>query len=476
MLTRFRIFYFLLIYFGLRIFSFYFQPTTPLNHSPHPLNTVLAIAIVATTAYLLCRKNILGWYIVAAELILGGSGLFLQAFGITIRSLLLITGLVIYFWQTRTEILKPDKTKLIIIELLAITALGVARGIFFGNAGAQVISDAIPYLFLLYYFPLRGLIKDEAWKKWCFMALLATVLGQAIFILLTYMGFTGGLFHLQDTFYHWYRDIDAGKITLVSYNFYRLVLNEQLLLIPALLLFIYRAIAGKISAKGGSASGWKKPEYFILGLLFVLSLNLTRIYIVALFAGMLALFSRRNWKRWLAVSLGSSFTFLIIFSLLFLVSSGGKSFGLEVFGLRLQSIVTPNLEESSFSRILLLPKIFDQILEHPFLGSGLGSTVTVFSPTLKTDIGTTNYDWGYLEILAELGVIGLSVWLLFIYYAAAGQKNRPRWQIASLISLLIINLTSPAVFHVFGITFLAFLLALSSSASAEQSVAPIHNP
>lgn len=463
MLKRFSFSYFLLIYFGLRIFSFYFQPVTTLNPNPSLPNTVITIIILLTAAILLSKKNPWGWHIIAAEMILGGSGGFLQAFGITLRSLLLITSLTIYPLQERKNIFAFEKDKLFIGALLLIAALGITRGLLFNHTKSLVISDAVPYLFLLYYFPLRELLKNEPWKKRCISMLQAAIFAQAIFILYTFAGLANGLLQLQDAFYHWYRDIAGGKITLVEFNFYRLVLNEQLLLVPVMLFFLYKSIN-------------EKRKYFIVALLlFLLSINLTRIYLIAIFIGTLALFTRENWKRALAVLLGSLAIFLIIFSSLFMYSSGGKSFGLEVFGLRLQSIVAPYTEESSLSRMLLLPKIFKQISEYPILGRGLGSTVSVFSPVENKLITTSNYDWGYLEILVELGLVGLGSWLFFLFNIVIKQKNLPRWQIASLVSLLVINITSPAIFHVFGITLLTLLMAQSATnASVKLPDAPPH--
>jgi O-antigen ligase len=148
------------------------------------------------------------------------------------------------------------------------------------------------------------------------------------------------------------------------------------------------------------------------------------------------------------------------------LASRGKSLGLELFGLRLQSIASPAIEDSSLSRLLLLPNILEKIKQHPITGDGLGDQVTVYSPVIKQTITTPQFDWGYFELVAEFGAITLIGWAAFI-----GMLIRNFWLIrstpnarslfASFITLSVINITSPAFFHVLGILWLAGLLAES---------------
>src|SRR3989338_11661268 len=145
-------------------------------------------------------------------------------------------------------------------------------------------------------------------------------------------------------------------------------------------------------------------------LLIILSINLTRIYKLALAFGYLFLFSKQHWKRWFVYGVVSCLLFVVSFTSIHLVASRGQSLGWELFGLRLQSIVQPSIEESAFSRKLLLPKIVDKIKQQPILGTGLGDTVTVYSPVFKKEVTTPHFDWGYLEILTELGIIGFFAW------------------------------------------------------------------
>jgi O-antigen ligase len=188
---------------------------------------------------------------------------------------------------------------------------------------------------------------------------------------------------------------------------------------------------------------------------------------VAMVVGSVLLFSKRYWQNWLRAMLFSGAFFLIIFSSLSLIASSGRSFGLEMLGLRIQSIAAPQMEESSLSRLVLLPRILEVIKYHPFSGVGLGSTLVVYSPVLDQIITTPHYDWGYLEIFAELGAIGMTAWLILLSFIYKNIKKLPSWQLTSLTSLLVINITSPALFHVFGIIWLTILIAERDRASVE---------
>ncbi|MCX6780110.1 MAG: NUDIX domain-containing protein, partial [Candidatus Magasanikbacteria bacterium] len=338
---------------------------------------------------------------------------------------------------------------------LLIAAISAAACGFYHrhNTGA-IIADLIPYFFFLYIFPLSDLYLSDKFRDLGKQAIIAAIFGNAILTLLTQAGLSAGIFALQDHYYHWYRDVALGKITDLDFHFYRLVLNEHLLLIPLTIYFIGDIIKNQAN---------KINVLALSSLLFILANNLTRIYMVALAAGTLILFSIKNWKRWLAISASAAIGFMLIFVTTHTIASRGQSFGLEIFGLRLQSIASPQMEDSSLSRLLLLPKILEKIKSAPILGQGLGDTVTVYSPVFKTNITTPHFDWGYLEIWAEMGLYGLAAWVAFagyLLYHIIKNKHKYNKNIfaAILIGFMIINITSPALFHVFGILLFITIL------------------
>ena len=463
---------FLAAYFILRIFSYFFSPGTPLYFA-NPVNWTVSLFILLLTTYYLLLKSERGWLIIAAEIILGGAGSFLEIKGISLRTLLLVFSLAIFAYQTIREkkynILWENKTVLLIfISLYTVAGMSALRGYYLGNDTKLVIADAIPYLFFLYYFPLKQLLSSDNFRQTCFDLVVAGIIGNFIFTYLTLAGFSSGIFVLQDSYYHWFRDVASGKITDYGTGFFRILLNEQLLLVPLLLLFINNVILSFPRKRESRIFVHWIPIFMGMTLLALLTINITRIYLVALAVGILFLFSFKNWKRWLAYSAAALIFFMGIFTLTHLAATKGKSLGWEYLGLRLQSIALPQTEDSSLSRLLLLPKIIEKIKLHPLLGNGLGDTVTVYSPIFKANITTPHFDWGYLEIIAEMGMLGLLAWLALIAYSLwLIAKNKTLF--APLIALLVINITSPALFHVMGIIFITFILTQHSFAQTSPA-------
>ena len=505
-----RYLFFLTIYFTLRLFSFFYTPPTPLL-AGNWLNTIAAAAILLLVIYFIWKKDVRGWLIIAAEILLGGGGGFLSIGPVSLRTCLLAASLIIFFGQlikkgggllrvipakagiqttaATSEKWIPVYTGMTIFVLILWAWVSAKIGFGHGHDARLVFADFVPYLFFLYYFPLRELWGEGKFRLTCFQMLIAAIIGNAIFTLLTFAGFSSGLFAVQGAYYHWFRDVAGGKITALDFNFYRIVLNEHLLLAPLLLLAIWGVIARSTFASLSVNSATKQSPgasneiassafgllAMTLALFAILSVNITRIYIIALLVGLLFLFTRQNWKKWLAVSLVSLACFCLTFTAIHLVASRGQSLGWELFGLRLQSIASPQIENSALSRIILLPKIWEKIKTAPIFGQGLGDTVTAFSPVFKQNTTTPHFDWGWLEIWAEMGAIGLIIWLalivyLFVLLIKKTALEKP-FYLAALGALLVINITSPALFHVFGVILLVSLFTLNR-VSAAQSLAP----
>lgn len=443
------------IFFLIKIFSYFFQPDTPL-HPASIINTIVSLLILAAAAYFIIKNDERGWLIIAAEMIFGGSGGYFQIFSISLRTWLLLISMSIYFakklkidWR-HLKIWNKNNLFLLLILAAAISAL---TGYLHEHALKNIYSDFVPYLYLLYYYPLRELIKSEDFKNTAINFIIAAIIGNLIFILFTFFGLTTHLISFNQDYYHWYRDVALGKITPISTGFYRITLDEHLLLIPMALFLMSQILKKKDNLK----------IFLYAALLILLAINITRIYILALGISFLFLYKKENKKTWFKYALSSLIFFVVSFSFLHLCASGGKSFGFELLGLRLGSIAAPQIESSSLSRLLLFPKIIEKIETNPIFGTGLGDIVSVFSPVFKTLITTTHFDWGYLEIAAEMGLLGFFIWIYVLKKIVRNLKTNENNKIflPALVALLVINLTSPALFHQLGIIFIITLTALT---------------
>lgn len=452
-----HIFWFLVIYITLRIFTFFFGPETPL-YSSNPVNTFVSAFILLITIYLLIKKDERAWFIILGEIVLGGSGAYLNVGFLSLRTLLLFSAILIYTIQKiqaiqlKQTIIENKYVSILILVILTWVGFSDIRGYLNGHDLKLIISDTIPYLFFLYFFPLKDLFTSEKFKNTALNMLVAAIIGNFMLVIFTFIGFSSGLIALQDSYYHWFRDIASGKITNFDFNFYRIVLNEHLLLTPLLLYFIWGLIK----------QPYKIDYILALSLIIILSINFTRAYMLALVLGCIFLFTQFQWKRWVIYCAGALVIFFLSFTIIHLAASRGHSLGWEFFGIRLQSIGMPQIEDSSSIRLFLLPAILDKIQAHPILGNGLGDTVLI---TEKT--ATPQFDWGYLEIIDEMGAIGMIIWILFItcviHRIFKSSSDQKRGLLASLVALLVINITSPALFHVMGVTWLTFLLSHASS-------------
>jgi hypothetical protein len=386
----------IVIYALLRVFSYYAPPETAWN-------SFVSGFIALSAAVLIFRRDNRGWLVIAAEIILGGSGNFLSVGSLSLRTVLLVLGVSLfalrYFSEVRRVWQEERMTFIALLLFLGGAALAALHGFVNDHPASLIIADAIPFLFVLYYFPARYLVRQEDFLSWCHQILPIGVLGNLVFTLGTFIVFSLGVHALQDPYYHWFRDIANGKITDLGFNFYRLVLNEHLLTVPLLVFIIGRAIHQSIAPIQLLAKTWLErhaPKLIIGVLTFILALNLTRIYYLALVICLVALFSCHYLRRWLLCSglvIGLVFG---LFTATHTLTSRGQSLGWEIFGLRLQSIASPSLESSSLSRMMLLPKILEAIKKHPLLGDGLGSQVTVYSPVVKQTITTPQFDCRYV--------------------------------------------------------------------------------
>lgn len=434
--------------------------------APHPIvQGVLVFILVIAFAGLYFKDLILAWQALLAEIFLGGAGHFLELGGLSLRTVLIGTFLLLWVLHHASNSklsshLHMDKRVGVPLLIFACYLLfALFNGFHSGHEVIPMIRDLTPFAFFLLIFPFHQLFHNPEAQSFFVRLFIVYLLATALFLTVLYFLYSYGVLEIHEPFYNWFRDINAGKITDMGNGFFRIVEPSHLLIVPIILF-----ISSLLLKNEKHNIMWR---VLIFAALVILSINLSRIYILALGVGWFVLLYKHSIQRWIGLGIITLLMFLGIFTGLSLTSAG-NTLGWELFGVRLASVAYPSIETSSLTRMTLLPPIIEKIEKAPIQGHGLGATVTFIDPRTNAEVTTHQFDWGYLEIIAELGSLGLILFLV-IFFETIAMLIRHVQQLdnfhdfhvgllAGVIALLVINITSPALFHVFGILFLVFLM------------------
>lgn len=453
---------FIVSYFLIRILSFVLT-----GHII--LQSFIVFCIILIFATLYYKNQELAWVLLIGEFLIGGAGHFLEFFGLSLRTMLFTTFVCLWFTQTafnnKLELIGfPKKLITILSILLIFIIISSSKGIINGHGAKTVIQDLIPFTFFILIFPGYHLLKNRKNQEFLVRALIAFLISSTIFALFTFVIFASGVEYLQSPYYKWFRDVAMGKITNMGFGFWRIVLPEHLLFVPLTLLTSSLLMRNERHHK----LWWVMLTCAIL----ILILNFSRIYILALIIGLIILKYKHNIKKWFSVSASVLIIFILLFVSISFLASGGKSNGLELLGLRAGSLYQPEIEESSLTRMMLLEPISKLILKNPLSGAGLGATITFIEPSSWEEITTRHFDWGYLELLAELGLLGALSFMSLIFYILFSLIKKIRLSpdyhdfyvgsLAGVISLMLMNFTSPVLFHTVGVMYLIAMIILST--------------
>ena len=190
-----------------------------------------------------------------------------------------------------------------------------------------------------------------------------------------------------------------------------------------------------------------------------MALNISRAYFLGLIIGLLLLKYQNNWLDWLKILCLNFLIILALFTAFNIISSSNTDTGWAILGLKFGGITAPQTEISSQNRMELLKPIAVMIKDAPLLGQGLGQSI------ITEKINTRHFDWGYFEMWIKWGLLGL-LWSLTML----GLLSKKIWTkiknqniylgiLSGAVALAVINITTPALFHVFGILYFTLLLS-----------------
>lgn len=453
------------VFFGIYVLARVLSFTT--FTSTFAQGTIVFCAVM-TLGILFFKKPQWALSLILIELFLGGSGHLFELGGLAIRSVFLLVFSLLYIIYTLTKKNKwhnfsiPHILFYTIIGMCCYVVLTTTNGVLQGNTLVAALQDLVPFLFFALLPPMFHLMQDKKGQEFFLRLCVVSVFCTALFSLCNEILFSSGAAIIHDHYYSWFRDVLMGKVTNMYTGFFRIVLPEHIFAIVALII--------------STSLVMKKEKHHVLwyGIILassiILVLNLSRAYILGALIGLLPLYYRRDLLRYIGIVFAVTITMILSFFVTHFIASGGTSFGQTLFFDRAASILHPETEQSTYTRTTLLDPIQRKISQAPFFGSGLGSTIRFQPPNSSKIVTTRQFDWGYLEIIAELGFVGLGIFFFFLssllYTLVTHIKNTKEFHglyvgiLGVLVSLLFIEIFTPIFTHVLGIFFLTLCCVL----------------
>ncbi len=465
----------------------------------HWINVVCFVVIVLATLILSLKKLEYGLYILLAELFIGSKGyLFSIHFDATILSVRMGIFLVVmavwlygFFvhhqkaessegqWDRATSLLmtikKSRMAKLCLLFGLVLVWAFV-NGIIRNNNFGDVFLDFNNWLYFLLALPCLTVFSDQDTDKHKFIKNIVSILCAAVVIISLKTFFLFYIFIHQSAWalpeiYKWVRDSGVGEITNMGGVFYRIFMQSQIYAL--LTFFIFLFFDSKVNKKN-------KINYYALLtiLLATVVLSFSRSFWAGLVAGLLTFFVLSLFI--IRDSIGTLFkkkcqlllvSVIVLSIILIIIKLPPKIENLN-FGALFGARVTQS-EAASSSRMSQLKPLVTAISRHLIVGSGFGTTVTYYStdprivPTTaggSGEVTTYAFEWGYLDMVLKFGLIGLGIYLFFIFeifkrlinFQFQNTKNYSlKFGFATaLIALLVVNIFSPYLNHPLGIGFM----------------------
>ena len=451
--------------------------------------------------------------LVLLELLIGSKGylFFDNIFDVRISIRIALWSVVMLVWLVKT-LVPLIREKNSIAELknfflsfktgerrnFALLALFVLWGLFNGlliarNSTTDTLLDFNGWLFFLLIFPLTSVLRKREDLENILPILAAGAFWLAVktfFLAFVFSHFPmdSGAFRV----YRWIRTSGVGEITQIKGGFFRIFFQSQIFSLISLFIFsallFHQLIREKFSKLLGNKKFWL--TYFAVSFfLAVILISMSRSFWLGATAGFIFFlpFIYRTIK-----STGQNFykkfiLILIIFftasisSIILIVGTATFPLPRPIAGFNTRSLLDSRLnnnEAAIISRWVLLPSLWQKILQAPIFGSGFGTNLTYQSSDPRQllspnhgEYTTYTFEWGWLDIWLKLGLIGVVIYLILIYQLVKNTlknyNNNFYHNIlfyalsCALIGITVIHFFSPYLNHPLGIGFIIFLYAIN---------------
>ena len=466
--------------------------------------------LTLTILFLVICLNKLEWgfYILLVELFIGSKG-YLFSFdyeGITISIRIAFFIIFLAVWlgsivnrekhqSLITKIKQNKKLLTSYILLLTIIAWSFIFALIRHNSFDNIFFDFNAWLYFLLFIPFIDIIKSNNVIKRVITVLIASVTWTAIKTLTALYYFSHQNYFYVKPIYKWLRDTGVGEITVFPSGFSRIFFQSQIYVLIGFLI-ISAILAYKLIKKEKNSINYYLSTIIYLLLSATLITSLSRSLWVGLLPGVITLLiyliikQKAGTKNILKLTAGLIITIILSSALIYgIIKIPIPSTDVSMINLKERLNYT---DPAGSSRINQLNPLLKQITRHPIIGSGFGTTVTYQSndPRIKNELNpkgwytTYAFEWGYLDILLKLGLVGLIAYLWFIISIIhLSWKSIINYQLSiikdkalalgltiGLIALLTTNIFSPYLNHPLGIGYLILIAAIFLSLKNQSTI------
>ncbi|MFA6254551.1 MAG: O-antigen ligase family protein [Patescibacteria group bacterium] len=456
-----------------------------------PLGPVAFFVILGAVLILSIIKLEYGFYALLAELFVGGHGhlfdLNLGGITVSIRMGLFLVLLVVWlFTRIKNKELRVkgslslilNSNPLILYSLLFITILLGAINGFSHNQPANVFFDANAWLYFALIFVFFNVINNKQTIENILQVLTGATTYLALKTISVLFLFSHNFAGIGGFFYKWLRDSGVGEITYISGTMFRIFFQSQLYCLIGFLIVLTILIANS------RLKEWKKyllPAIYLYLISLTIIISQSRSFWVG---GAVAIFGLLIFSWWKFNFRIKKTALLIIIlavtfaSQVFLIQLVSGNFAGNVIADRFGNLQG---EAAGISRLNQLQPLLYNIGQQALFGYGFGKELTYQSNDpriLKTHPGgiytTYAFEWGYLDIVLKLGLVGLLIYLALIgmifYQGLKRIKNQESriknidllpnsyllfpGLLLGLTALCITNIFSPYLNHPLGISYI----------------------
>lgn len=432
------------------------------------VNLLAYLAIIALALVFAVKKMEYAIYLALGELFIGSFGylfsLNFSGFKISLRVGLFAVIMLVWLAKLLLELISQWRLgdylalrKSTLFKWYIILGLFIAWGFFSGymrgNGVSNVFLDGNAWVFFLYFLPFYDTLDREHLPR-----ILSILAGANIVLFLltlgTFLSFYLNADWAMKNLYFWLRDLRLAEITFIADHYWRVFIQSQIFSAVGLLIFFTLWI----KETAGRQKHW----------LLVLS-------VVSSFTVMLSL-SRSFWLG-AAAALGCLFI-LLLFKYHLGIKKTAVALGVLILilgaeGAILYPLLSLRAEDAGgvggSSRLNQLVPLEIGIRQSPLIGSGFGKEMTykstdprVLAQNSSGWYSTYAFEWGYLDIILKIGLLGLLAYLLLQSRIVQG-LGIENWEMGALalglIVILVTNVFSPYLNHPLGIGYLAVLIA-----------------